>query len=847
MDCTSTNSNNDRRDKIKERKKLKRKKYKEKMKEKRRKGEKKKKFTLPNRSFTLKHWKLSTKKNKIITKNQRKALLTINNLYNIVAKNQSYISILQSEINTISEKPANELNVHSTQHQTTTSNKSIIENLISTNSAIKKKIKSIENREFNNYSSRSKNLKSISSNKGHHLTTRLNQLYLELQHFKKFCQNRLSLLHFETAKILEEHELAISKSNIIKEQIKLSTTNKIHNFTDTNLSEDLLNLLNKGTNFIPTENNYNQKSLTKIITSETNTALIDIIHQSKSSSSRPIKKKKKNNRFTPYPTQNPINTLNNNINNTNFNNHLIDYIHNTINYAEDYIQRIYLKDNIQPLNSNISHSTKQQLDDLQRQQNITITQTDKNMGWALLPTSWFTTEYERQLSDKNTYKRIPNFDTTQLITDSNKFLHKLQQRFKPLFSNDKLKLLDQLQPAQVQLPYMKLLPKVHKITENASPNNLHKLTGRPIITAHSWLTSNISKLLGNELDDIINQLKQHFESNNITFPLINNSTDLIDILEKQHITNIHNYKLTTFDFSSLYTNISHKNTTDAIIKSCNLLKLSRTYRDFLLNLNNFINDKNFFKTGNDVFQQVQGIAMGSYHSRQIADLVLLLTELDYFTITRTNKPIIFTRYIDDGFLLTTNNQLKQLINNLSSIYPIQIPITFTSNNHNVHYLDLSISLNYHTIFTNKIHYKIYQKPNHKYMYPHFSSNHAQHIFSGIIKTETIRYSRLSCTKTDYNYILRLFTLRLQALSYPLQLIYKHTYPYYSYNFHKTQRTNKQLIHTKRQQTFYYKTTFNKTTHTDRIVQRILNKYHNKHIPKLTKVNSATLLNSILSY
>ena len=150
--------------------------------------------------------------------------------------------------------------------------------------------------------------------------------------------------------------------------------------------------------------------------------------------------------------------------------------------------------------------------------------------------------------------------------------------------------------------------------------------------------------------------------------------------------------------------------------------------------------------------------MGSYHSWQIADLVLLLSELSFFSNNETTGLFLFFRYIDDGFMLTDNDHLTDLITNLSSTYPTQIPVTFTSTYHSTHYLDLTISLNCHTIIYHNLHYQIFQKPHHKYMYPHFSSNHPQHIFTGVIKTETIRYSRLSSTVDDYNFIHKLFTL-----------------------------------------------------------------------------------------
>ena len=47
------------------------------------------------------------------------------------------------------------------------------------------------------------------------------------------------------------------------------------------------------------------------------------------------------------------------------------------------------------------------------------------------------------------------------------------------------------------------LPKVHELHKPVSYDNLTTLTGRPIITAHRWITSNPSRLLGTELASII--------------------------------------------------------------------------------------------------------------------------------------------------------------------------------------------------------------------------------------------------------------------------------------------------------------------------------------------------------
>ena len=116
--------------------------------------------------------------------------------------------------------------------------------------------------------------------------------------------------------------------------------------------------------------------------------------------------------------------------------------------------------------------------------------------------------------------------------------------------------------------------------------------------------------------------------------------------------------------------------------------------------------------------------------------------------------------------VTSKANLSNIIPNLCSSYPHQIPNTFPSNHHTTHYLDLSLSLNHFNNRYHIAHYHIYQKPHYKYMYPHFSSNHPHHIFAVIIKTETIRYSRLSQRRTidNFNFIHHHFTLSLGSFS-----------------------------------------------------------------------------------
>jgi hypothetical protein len=79
--------------------------------------------------------------------------------------------------------------------------------------------------------------------------------------------------------------------------------------------------------------------------------------------------------------------------------------------------------------------------------------------------------------------------------------------------------------------------------------------------------------VGTELDNIIFSFKDLFLEDNFTFPILKSSLEFTDKHNLLSIDNILDYHLTTFDFSSLYTNINHKDTNYAIITSCKLLNL----------------------------------------------------------------------------------------------------------------------------------------------------------------------------------------------------------------------------------------------------------------------------------
>lgn len=147
----------------------------------------------------------------------------------------------------------------------------------------------------------------------------------------------MALFNTSTANFLEKNEKLDRQECINLEKEKLKSTDKIHNFTNTNLTPDFTELLNKGTNFIPTMDNINTKTIKKTVNEEVNNALCTLIRKQQPYCSK-LKTPKSKFRFKPHHTQKPLTLLKQNQNRPSFNIYVIDYVHNTTSYTKHLLQ-----------------------------------------------------------------------------------------------------------------------------------------------------------------------------------------------------------------------------------------------------------------------------------------------------------------------------------------------------------------------------------------------------------------------------------------------------------------------------------------------------------------------------
>ena len=113
---------------------------------------------------------------------------------------------------------------------------------------------------------------------------------------------------------------------------------------------------------------------------------------------------------------------------------------------------------------------------------------NKQLGWSLNSLGWYEKEYKRQLntdfhswvgdvSRENEIKCKCRIELRVIVRKSEQFLDEKQIR---KFNLGVVK--------EYTLPSLNLMPKVHKLTDPASVQNEGQLTGRPIVTGHSWCT-----------------------------------------------------------------------------------------------------------------------------------------------------------------------------------------------------------------------------------------------------------------------------------------------------------------------------------------------------------------------
>jgi hypothetical protein len=298
---------------------------------------------------------------------------------------------------------------------------------------------------------------------------------------------------------------------------------------------------------------------------------------------------------------------------------------------------------------------------LVRRKDIIIRLADKGSGVAILSQDQYKREAERQLGNTQHYKKLDNDTTNQIRANIKQVTEKYMR--KGLLTKKAFNLINtpDTKPARFYT-----LPKIHK--------SITDPPGRPIMSANGHPTEKLSEYIDMHLNPYLKEITSYVKDTN----------DFISICRDIKLET--NERLVTFDVASLYTNIPHKEATEAI-KEFMTPRVGEDKANMLATLSMLVLQGNIFEFNDELYIQISGSAMGTKFAPSMACIFAHLLETKCLKEAPI-QPRVWKRYIDDIFCIIKANddQLNTFRDWLNTIHPT-IKFTMDANKAGIPFLD----------------------------------------------------------------------------------------------------------------------------------------------------------------
>ena len=237
------------------------------------------------------------------------------------------------------------------------------------------------------------------------------------------------------------------------------------------------------------------------------------------------------------------------------------------------------------------------------------------------------------------------------------------------------------------------LSKIHKLNEKTLQqleNNTEllyqtEIPGRPIISLSGSPTEKVSRYIDYFLRKIVP----------LQWTYTQDTTAFINKIEKIVLPN--NFIMGSFDASSMYQNMEHKEIYEAIdrawtkIESCNF-EIPLPPKQEFLSLLDIVLQNNEFEFNGTLYRQKIGVPMGSPASPSLTDIRMfeIITEI-INTFQHKNLIIHLSIYRDDGFILFTGSEheLQTFFNIANNIHPL-LKFTYETARDCLKFLDVEV-------------------------------------------------------------------------------------------------------------------------------------------------------------
>ena len=427
-----------------------------------------------------------------------------------------------------------------------------------------------------------------------------------------------------------------------------------------------------------------------------------------------------------------------------------DYINKTIDLFTETANRWNSINGFAPRRvlCNSSSIERAALREILSNQDIIIKPADKNLGLTIVDREWYVDEINRQMSDESVYRQINTIDEKERIKRNASCAISLAVeylQFVHLIADYEARyILAGLD--NPRWPNLYATIKIHK----------PKLSGRPIVPSHSWITSNASRWLAHQLHPILVE--------NVKW-ILTDTVSLIRIIEEK--TNLVAHKdciFLTADIESLYTNIPNKDGIDAlrqfILRHTGSANRAAGYTSLMTAI---LHHSCFIVLGKE-YHQIDGTAMGTSAAPDYANVFMYILEAPLLEKYK-DFILLFVRYIDDILLIVKHYApLSEIIGAFNSLHP-KIKLNFVMDHDRIEFLDLVIFKGPRFYRKGILDIEVHQKITNGYLYIPFTSFHPVSVKKAFIRGELIRYVRNCSSMEQFLRIRSLFFERLIARGY----------------------------------------------------------------------------------
>ena len=360
--------------------------------------------------------------------------------------------------------------------------------------------------------------------------------------------------------------------------------------------------------------------------------------------------------------------------------------------------------------------------------------------------SLYVESMSRILEDKKKFKIVTSDPTLLREGQLQRFLRKVKANSN-LFTKE---VYETIYPGGSQPARMYGLPKLHKVCNNMSP------PFRPICSSIGTYNYKLAKFLCDLLTPCIPT--QHCTKDSFSF-----------VQEIQKVSKS-NHFMVSFDVESLFTNIPLDETIELavtyIFKHRPDLNVSR---DELIKLFDFATKQTHFLFNNKLYDQIDGVAMGSPLGPALANLFMGHHESFWLKDENSSNVLLYRRYVDDIFCLFSNeSHVEEFFDFINCQHP-NIKFTVEKQVDNkLPFLDILIELSDNNAFSTST----YHKKTYTGLLLNYFSFTPSGYKIGLIKTLIDRAYKINQTWKGFDFDCKNIIMTLQRNSFPLTLVDK---------------------------------------------------------------------------